>query len=334
MWVDVWSTTAYYISKLFVGFPLYSAAVSAECGVKALQGTSMSSPTAAGIAMLVREYFTAGFYPGGFRKESDGFIPSGALLKAMLVHSSRMMTSIVDSSGSTESLTEYPSNYQGYGRITIDSVLNFGQAAESDYLSLFVRGGATSADKYYVSFQAQGEEHNYIFMTGPDISQHPIRISVVYTDELPGSSANTADVNYISVVATNVNTSETYSPLSAGSSTSNNVIVIDITSPPANTTFNVAVTCLSFLSTDQPYAIVMTGEVSTSDSLPSNQTDPESFSHSGSGLTSSLLTSIWILVGACLILVLSIFSMHRENVVGEKKNIRRKKRNSTMYKGV
>lgn len=302
--------------------------------MQALQGTSMSSPTAAGIALLVREYFMAGFYPGGFRRESDGFTPSGALLKAMLVHSSTMLTSIVDSGGSTEALTEYPSNNQGYGRITIDSVLNFGLTAETDYLSLFVRGGATPADNYYVSFQAQGEEHTYQFKTGRAVSQHPIRITVVYTDLLPGSSANTADVNFISVMATNLNTSTTYFPLSAGSSTSTNVIVIDIASPAANSTFNVVVTCLSFLVEEQPYAIVMTGEVSTADSLPNNKTAADTFSHTGSGLSSSLLTSIWILVAACLVLVLSIFSMHRENVVGEKKNIRRKKRNSTMYKGV
>lgn len=315
------------------GFPLYSVAAHQDCGVKALQGTSMASPTVAGSAVLVRDYFSSGFYPGGRRKASDGFNPSGALLKAMLIHSGVPLNTIVDISGSNDALTAYPSNSQGYGRIRLDNVLNFGKPAEGEFLSLFVRGGARPSDQYYVAFRNLGEEHVYTFKTSPLLVQVPIRVTVAYTDAVPSSSANTADVNYLSLVVTRINDTVEYHPLSAGSSTSTNVLVVDIATPAPNSTYMVVVKCLSALSADQSYAIVMTGELTNSDGLV-NKTKEISFSHDETGISSSLMTSIWIVVAACVILVGALFTMHRENVIGDKKELRRKKRNSALYKGV
>ncbi len=42
-----------------------------------LDGTSMSSPTTAGLAALVREYYTAGFYAAGVRAPAAGLRPAG-----------------------------------------------------------------------------------------------------------------------------------------------------------------------------------------------------------------------------------------------------------------
>ena len=58
-----------------------------HCQVKGLSGTSMATPLTASMAVLVRQYFIRGFYPTGSNVTSNGFIPSGALVKAMLVHS-------------------------------------------------------------------------------------------------------------------------------------------------------------------------------------------------------------------------------------------------------
>lgn len=294
----------------------------------------MASPTAAGIAVLVREYFLTGFYPSGRRTLSDGFNPSGALLKAMLVQSGARMDRIVDDRGDSQTITEYPSNTQGYGKIIIGNVLNFGKAADEEFLSLFVRGGATPLDKYYVSFSNLGEEHKYSFKTGPSESQHPIRVTVVFSDVVPAVISNTANVNELSLVVTNLNTSTSYTPLSAGSSTSSNVLMVEILTPAANSTFSVTVTCLTALSSDQPYAIVMSGEVSRSDTLFNRTYTEVSFSQSEIGISRSLFTSIWIIVAACVLLIVALFTIHRENVLGEKKALRRQKRNSTMYKGI
>src|SRR5262249_11844798 len=55
-------------------------------------GTSFSSPMVAGAALLVRQYFTDGYYPGGARNAPDGFNPSNALVKAIILNSGRNMT--------------------------------------------------------------------------------------------------------------------------------------------------------------------------------------------------------------------------------------------------
>src|SRR3989442_6880441 len=57
-----------------------------------LSGTSMATPTTAGAATLVRQYFMDGWYPTGSPQPANGFTPSAALLKSMLINSGREMT--------------------------------------------------------------------------------------------------------------------------------------------------------------------------------------------------------------------------------------------------
>src|SRR5581483_9074866 len=52
-----------------------------------ISGTSFASAAAAGSALLVRQYFTDGFYPSGARNSSNTFTPSNALVKAVLINS-------------------------------------------------------------------------------------------------------------------------------------------------------------------------------------------------------------------------------------------------------
>ena len=68
-----------------------------HCETFGQRGTSMAAPVAAGFAIKSRSYFVNGYYPSGFANSSDGFIPSGALLKAVLVHSGRAMEYVMDS---------------------------------------------------------------------------------------------------------------------------------------------------------------------------------------------------------------------------------------------
>ncbi len=88
------------------------------------QGTSFSSPAAAGAALLVRDYFAQGFYPdatttdaGNTADQLAGANISGALVKAMLVASANFM------SLGNLSHDYRANNEQGWGRIQLDKVL-------------------------------------------------------------------------------------------------------------------------------------------------------------------------------------------------------------------
>ncbi len=84
-----------------------------------LSGTSMASPAAAGMTALIRQYCTEGWYPTGFKTPANGFSPSAALLKSMVVNSG--VNSITSPAG-----LNAPDNNIGYGRVCADSVLYFG----------------------------------------------------------------------------------------------------------------------------------------------------------------------------------------------------------------
>jgi chitodextrinase len=57
-----------------------------NCGTSVKQGTSMSAPTVAGGAALLRQYFADGYYPSGTKTGNDGFSASSTLVKAVLLN--------------------------------------------------------------------------------------------------------------------------------------------------------------------------------------------------------------------------------------------------------
>src|SRR6185436_5935045 len=88
-----------------------------NCNTTTMSGTSMASPAAAGMAALVRQYYADGYYPSGAAVTANRFTPSGALVKATMLNSTRTMT------GSGTSAV--PSNCQGWGRVLLDDSLFF-----------------------------------------------------------------------------------------------------------------------------------------------------------------------------------------------------------------
>jgi len=86
------------------------------CSTSSATGTSMASPAVAGAAALARQYFVEGYYPTGFANPSEGFTPTGALIKATLLNSTVDMTSVPG----------FPSNREGWGRLLLDNALALG----------------------------------------------------------------------------------------------------------------------------------------------------------------------------------------------------------------
>ncbi len=142
--------------------------LSANCASCSLEGTSMSAPTTAGLAALVREYYTAGFYATGTRTPGQGFAPSGALIKATLID------------GAVDLGAPGADFDSGFGRVLLGSTLSFTGSPFSlriDDHSL----GITTGSVVNHAFDVAGSE--------------PFRATLVWTDYPADLNAAIARVN-------------------------------------------------------------------------------------------------------------------------------------------
>jgi hypothetical protein len=92
-----------------------SSAATSGCATVVMNGTSMACPSAAAAGALVRQYFVDGYHPSGYPVPSSAFVPSGALIKAVLVNTAQDMTGVAG----------YPGDREGWGRINLDESLYF-----------------------------------------------------------------------------------------------------------------------------------------------------------------------------------------------------------------
>jgi subtilase family protein len=141
-----------------------------NCDTCSLDGTSMSSPTIAGLAALVREYYTAGFYATGARNPGSGLTPTGALLKATLI----------DGAVALGASAPAPDFGSGYGRVLLATTLAFNESpfrlrVDDNRAGLATGGVATRA------YDVAGGE--------------PLRATLVWTDYPAALNSATARVN-------------------------------------------------------------------------------------------------------------------------------------------
>lgn len=140
-----------------------------NCGTIVASGTSMATPTTAGAAALVRQYYADGYWPSGLASPRDAFLPSAALLKATLINSAQSMTGAYTRG-------PIPTIAQGWGRIDLSNTLRF--AGDSRYLEVAdVQPGLATGSSWTRQVFANG---------GP-----PLKVTLVWTD-YPG--AQFADV--------------------------------------------------------------------------------------------------------------------------------------------
>jgi subtilisin family serine protease len=85
-------------------------------------GTSYGSPATAAMGAMARQYYEDGFYPTGTAHPAGAWVPSAALVKALLMASGERATQ-----GFRDSRNEqrWPNNSQGWGRPLLDNVLYF-----------------------------------------------------------------------------------------------------------------------------------------------------------------------------------------------------------------
>jgi hypothetical protein len=92
-------------------------------------GTSYSTPSAAGAAAIVRQYFVDGWYPASRPVAANSMSPSAALVRAVLIASGAQMTG----GGTVVRAGEdrWPNNEQGFGRILLANVLPIATAGDT-----------------------------------------------------------------------------------------------------------------------------------------------------------------------------------------------------------
>jgi subtilisin-like proprotein convertase family protein len=171
--ISAWGPTADGRIKpdvLFPGASIISAGndknvTTNNVGTLTMTGTSMTAPGVSGMALLTRQYFTEGWYPTGSAVPANGFTPTAALLKGMLVNSAVPIS--FDAEGRPITI---PSDEQGWGRVLLDNALYF----PGDARGLWVAdnaGGFTSPADAPVVFQLQMDD------TG-----QPLKVTLVWTD--------------------------------------------------------------------------------------------------------------------------------------------------------
>jgi len=211
------------------------------CGMTFQPGTSWASPTIAGAAALVRQYYTDGFYPSGTPAAADRFAPSAALLKATLIAAGRRVE-YFDTPNGEVATKPLPSYEQGFGFPVLGDVLYFpGNVRKLRKVESDLAEGEATTLRYEVR------------------AGTPLKAVLVWTDP-PGSSL----VNDLDLRVSDPSGAAQFGnePLHPGQPDRvNNVEMVSIAQPLAGAyTITVSASHLG-LGPRQGYALVITGDI-------------------------------------------------------------------------
>ncbi len=222
-----------------------TSASSGDSSYATLQGTSMACPAATGCATLIRQYLTEGWYPTGAKVPGNGFTPSAALMKAM----------VVNSGNNTITGTQVPDNLVGWGRIDADSVLYFSGDARRLLL----------VDQ--TSGLGNGQAIDYVVdVTDGSI---PLKASLVWTDYPGNPLASIQLVNDLDLTVSNGGTTYLGNvftggvSVAGGSADHRNVEEGVRVASPATGLWTVHVNATNVAAGPQPFALVVTGGLGT-----------------------------------------------------------------------
>jgi hypothetical protein len=216
-----------------------------NCGAHGLSGTSMACPTAAGLGLLARQYFTDGFWPTGAAVPADGFDPTAALLKATLIHAAEPMSAHAPP----------PSFNQGWGRIRLDTVLTFAGDARVLYID---DDGASFSDP---------DEPDAEYLVEVDSDTEPLRVTLVWTDYPSTAAAETNLVNDLDLTVSGPAGTFLGNVITDGASVEdgdpdrlNNVERVELPTPDAGV-YTVSIDPYAIPMGPQDYALVITGDL-------------------------------------------------------------------------
>lgn len=150
------------------------------CSTRSLDGTSMAAPAVGAVAVLMKQYYTEGYYPRGKASEDFAFNPTGMLLKATILNAG------VDMVGQPG----YPNEYEGWGRLQADNAMYF----PGDARRTVVR------DIRPENSWALSTGKNLLLTLRVDSSTEPLRVTMVFHDAPAALQAAFAPVNDLDLV--------------------------------------------------------------------------------------------------------------------------------------
>lgn len=209
-------------------------------------GTSYATPGVSGMAILMRQYFMEGFFPTGAANPLHAFIPSGALLKALIVNSAVDMTGVAGYFTATE----------GWGRILTYDTLYFA----GDVRRLLLE------DIRHADGLSTGQSESYYVSVGPGAT--PLKITLNWTDAPAAVMAAFTPINNLDLVVTSPTAaaykgnvfSGTQSTTGGVADAVNNLEQVHRTTP-ASGIWRIDVNATAVNVGTQGYALVVTGDV-------------------------------------------------------------------------
>ena len=234
------------------GCNLTSADDGTACGTTTWSGacaTSWATPTAAGAAALVRQYFCDGWYPTGAAEPHHSFVPSGALLKAMLLNGTLDMTGV----------TGYPNNTEGWGLIRLEDVLSFpGSPLSTRVWDFRNADGLTTGQQREVHVDVASNAQR-------------LKVTLVWTEPPGALNATTAIVNDLDLEVVSPGGAQLFrgnvfasgvSTTGGTADTANNVETVLVAAPVAGDwTIRVRGTAVNVGDPGQGYALVVTADL-------------------------------------------------------------------------
>ncbi|MBI3819230.1 MAG: S8 family serine peptidase [Planctomycetes bacterium] len=230
-----------------------------SCNTATLTGTSMACPSATGACLLIRQYFTAGFYPTGAAVPANALTPTGALIKAVEINSCVDMTGVAG----------YPSNQEGWGRLQMDQGLSF----TGDTRKLIVKdvrksvGMTTGQTKVYTFSVTSSSEKLAVTLAFHDApgtinAANPVINNLDLKVTAPGN------INYLGNVFTSG-----FSSTGGVADAKNNVERVLLNNPTVGV-YTVTITATSVPTGPQGFGLAINGAVSETPVLTSVSPNP------------------------------------------------------------
>jgi len=158
-----------------------------------MSGTSMATPIVAGAAALARQYFRTGKYAevagsaGSWMEQAggNGFVPSAALLRAVLINGAQDLSLYGGRRGSKGALLKpAPSMEMGFGRLNLAKSLRVPEQPSSPALIVLDAASQTIASTTAAAVVEHGQIRRHCFKVGTRASgaPMPLKITLAWTD--------------------------------------------------------------------------------------------------------------------------------------------------------